>query len=91
MTLGRQPTGHQLGDTTAQFAEADQPGGVRVRQRGAGRDESGGRDPGAQDLDGVEPFLGMGGREKIETDPPGVEPQLAEDRGRTQCHVPVTA
>jgi len=48
-------------------------------------------DPGAQHLEGVEPLLGVGGGEEVETDPTGVEPQLVRDRGRTQCHVPATA
>ncbi|CAM5301035.1 hypothetical protein SHIRM173S_00550 [Streptomyces hirsutus] len=88
---GRRPAVHQAGEVAAQFAEGDRPGAVGVGQRGVGRDESGAGDPGAQHVDGAEPFLGMRGREEIQTDPPGVEPQLVGRRDRTQCHVPVTA
>lgn len=88
---GRESCTYQLSDVSPEFTEPHEPGGVRVRERGARRYESGSGDPGEQHLRRIEPFDGMGGREEVEADPSGVEPQLVRDRGRTQCHVPVTA
>ncbi len=68
---------YQLADVAAQFAEARRARRSRAGASGVPAGTS--PDPAIQARNGsaaVEPFLGVGGREEIQTDPPGVEPQL---------------
>ncbi|CAL2058567.1 hypothetical protein GPN2_11262 [Streptomyces murinus] len=73
---------YQLPDVLPYFPEPHDPGLVGVPEPRTGRHQPGLLDPAAQRPDGVEPFAWMTGRQQIQTNPSGIEPQR---------HVPVTA